>query len=299
MIIMWNYLILILSSLLATGKSLFCKAIGAGKHSKRETILLNFKSFFVAFLCSLLLSINKVDELFDISLFSFVLSIFFGLSVAITQVMQAQAMGSGFSSLVTLIYSCGFLMPIFYGLAFWDEQVSNFQWIGVALIVIALCLILCKGERGQSIIKWLPFAIIAMLGSGINAIFQKTHQYSAFAQELPLFLVCSLFFSSLFTGVATLFIRESKENYKSSKTQNNLKVLVVPIFLGICVSLLNLLNLNLSGKIPSIVLFPVYNVGSLILTSVISAIIYKDKPTKKQGIGLAIGIIGILMVGIL
>ena len=296
---MWIYLILMLSTLMATGKSLFCKAIGTSKYSKRETMILNFKSFFVAFASSLLFSINRIDEIFDISIFSLVLSVFFGISVATTQVMQAKAMGNGSSSLVTLIYSCGFLIPIFYGLIFWNEEASIFQWIGIGLIVVALFLIIYNGKGEGKLSSWLPFAIIAMLGSGINAIFQKTHQYSDFANELPLFLVCSLLFSAVFTGIATLFIKESKsEKIQLSKKEKTIKILV-PICLGICVGALNFLNLMLSGKIPSAILFPIYNIGSLILTSVISAIIFKDRITKKQFVGLAIGVIAILMVGIL
>ena len=293
---MLNYLILIISTLMATGKSLFCKAIGVGSYSKREAMLLNFKSFAVAFICSLLFLISQKRGLFNISVFSLVLSVFFGLSVAITQVMQARAMGNGPASIVTLIYSCGFLIPIFYGLPVWGEDVSVFQWIGIALLVVSIGLIVIKGDSVRSLAAWLPFAIIAMLGSGINAIFQKTHQYSSYADELPLFLAYSLFFSALFTGLTALLTRKEAIKPQSKKS---LKSIVVPICLGVCVGALNLLNLNLSGKIPSVILFPIYNVGSLLLTTIVSAIIYKDKISKRQSIGFAIGIVAILIVGLL
>lgn len=51
---MLDYLTLAFSTLFATGKALFCKALGTGRYSKKEVAVLNFKSFFVAFLCSLL-----------------------------------------------------------------------------------------------------------------------------------------------------------------------------------------------------------------------------------------------------
>ena len=294
-----KYLILALSTLLATGKALFCKALGTGQYSKKETAILNFKALFVAFACSLLFVVDEFYKLFKISTFSIILSIFFGISVAITQIMQSKAMGNGPASLVSLVYSCGFLVPIFYGLIFWNEGVSIYQWLGILLLVVALCLIVCKGEKSGRMIAWLPFAALAMLGSGANAIFQKTHQYSSFADELQLFLVYSLFFSSLFTGIVALVIRKSEEGESDlSKKQRIIKKLIVPLCLGVCVGLLNFLNLNLSGKLPSVILFPVYNVGSMLLSSLISALIYKDKPTKRQGIGFAIGIVAILIVGV-
>ena len=292
-----EYYILAISTLLATGKALFCKALGTGKYSKKETVILNFKSLFVAFVCSLLFVAGEIYRIFETSAFSIILSIFFGVSVAVTQIMQSKAMGNGPASLVSLVYSCGLLVPIFYGLFFWNEGVSIYQWLGILLLVMALFLIVYKGEKGGSLIAWLPFAVIAMLGSGANAIFQKTHQYSAFADELQFFLVYSLFFSSLFTGIVSLVIREKKEDKLDiSKKQKVLKKAIVPLCLGICVGLLNFMNLSLSGKLPSIILFPVYNVGSMLLSSFLSSLIYKDKPTRRQGIGFVIGIVAILIV---
>ena len=297
---MINYLILALSTMMTSGKALFCKAIGTGKYSRKETAVLNFKAFFVAFICAVIFVIGRLGDILTVSSFSLVMAIFFGLSVALTQIMQAKALGNGSSSIVTLIYSCGFLVPIFYGLIFWGEEVSIYQWLGVALILASLTLIVFKTEKSSAILTWLPFAILAMLGSGINAIFQKTHQYSEFADELPFFLVFALFFSTLFTGAASLVISgKGGSPAQLTKKQRMMKNIVIPICLGICVGMLNFLNLSLSGRLPSVILFPVSNIGGLILTSVISGIIYKDKPTKRQLVGLITGVIAILMVGIL
>ena len=286
--------------MMTSGKALFCKAIGTGKYSRKETAVLNFKAFFVAFICAVIFVIGKLGDILTVSSFSLVMAIFFGLSVALTQIMQANALGNGSSSIVTLIYSCGFLVPIFYGLMFWGEEVSIYQWLGVVLILASLILIVFKTEKSSAILTWLPFAVLAMLGSGINAIFQKTHQYSEFADELPFFLVFALFFSTLFTGAASLVISgKGGSPAQPTKKQRMMKNIVIPICLGVCVGALNFLNLSLSGRLPSVILFPVSNIGGLILTSVISGIIYKDKPTKRQLVGLITGVIAILMVGIL
>ena len=67
---MVNYLILAVSTAAASGKALFCKALGLGGQSARKTILLNSKSFLVSFVCSLLLIVNRIDGLLSISAFS-------------------------------------------------------------------------------------------------------------------------------------------------------------------------------------------------------------------------------------
>lgn len=294
---MMTYFILLLSTLAATGKALLCKSLGVGGYSAKQTILLNCKSFFVACVCSLLFVIADLPMLFSVSVFSVVLSVFFGFSVAVTQILQAKAMGKGPASMVTLIYSCGFLLPVFYGVAFWGEQVSVFQWIGVFLLLPVLFLIMGRKSEKTVLFHWLPFAFAAMIGSGTNAIFQKTHQYSDHAAELPFFLVYALFFSAVFTGIACFFVREKKASGPRACKWHKDEWL--PLCLGVCVGALNFLNLHLAGKLPSVVHFPVYNIGSLLLTSILSAILYKDKPTPRQSAGFVLGIAAILLIGLL
>ena len=295
------YFLLVLSTLMSTGKAIFCKAIGTEGGSKKEKALLNFKAFAVAFLVALLVTIKDIGRLFEISAFSFILSIFFGLSVAITQIFQSKALGQGPASTVTLIYACGFLIPIFYGLFFWDESVSVFQWLGIALLLFSLMLCLLKKEKYRKSSSWIPFAVAAMLGSGTSAIFQKTHQYSDFSSEISFYLVFCLFFSSVFTGVAYLVTKEEKNAKKEAvdKKRAFFKSFIIPACLGICVGLLNFLNLILSGNLPSVILFPIYNVGSMLLVILLSAIIYKDKMTALQKVGFFLGIAAILIIGLL
>lgn len=295
------YFLLVLSTLMSTGKAIFCKAIGTEGGSKKEKALLNFKAFVVAFLAALLVTIKDIGRLFEISTFSFTLSIFFGLSIALTQIFQSKALGEGPASTVTLIYACGFLIPIFYGIFFWDESVSVFQWLGIALLLFSLTLCLLKKEKYRKFSSWIPFAVAAMLGSGSSAIFQKTHQYSDFSSEISFYLVFCLFFSSVFTGIAYLVTKEEKNAKKEvvDKKRAFFKSFIIPACLGICVGLLNFLNLILSGNLPSVILFPIYNVGSMLLVILLSAIIYKDKMTALQKVGFFLGIAAILIIGLL
>ena len=294
------YILLVVSTLMATGKAIFCKTVGKADGTKKGTMLLNFEAFVIAFLLALAFTNKDLVNIFNISTFSLILSIVFGLSVAFTQITQVKAMGSGPASMVTLIYACGFLFPIIFGAFAWGESITPFQIVGVVILLFAIFLIVGKKEEKSKGISWIIFAVLAMCGSGLNAILQKTHQYSDFSSELNLFLVYAMLFSALFTGIATLLIKEEKTEEKTcEKGQIFLKKILPPLGLGICVGSLNFLNLIIAGQIPSVIMFPVYNVGSMILTAIISALIFKDKTTSRQNLGFIIGIIAILIIGLL
>lgn len=298
---MITYIFLILATLIATSKALLCKALGSENTTKKDTMLLNFKAFFVAFLCSLMLVADNLSQLFSISLFSITLSILFAASVALTQIMQMKALGNGPAPIVTLIYSSSFLIPIIYSLFALNESVSYAQWGGVVLLAVALVLAVWKKEGKRALKSWLPASLITMLCSGISAIIQKNHQSSVHSNEVFPFLVYCLFFSTAFTALAYLLTSktENKKRKLVSIKKEQLRRVVLPLCLGVCVVVLNYLNLTLSGKLPSVIHFPTYNVGSLLLVSVISLIAFKEKTTSTQKLGFVLGVVAILIIGLL
>ena len=213
-----------------------------------------------------------------------------------------KALGNGPAPIVTLIYSSAFLIPIIYSLFALNESVSYAQWGGVVLLAVALVLAVWKKEGKKVLKRWLPASLITMLCSGISAIIQKNHQSSDHSHEVFPFLVCCLFFSTVFTAVAYLLTSKTKENKKRklvSMKKEQLRRVVLPLCLGVCVIALNYLNLTLSGKLPSVIHFPTYNVGSLLLVSVISLVAFKEKTTNTQKLGFVLGVVAILIIGLL
>ncbi len=296
-----NYFLLILSTCATSGKAIFCKLVGVS-NKENFFFLSNFKSFFVAFILSLLFSVNKIPELFSISTFSILLSLLFATFVFFTQFMQILAMKAGSATLTTLIYSCGFLLPIFYSAIVFSEAISVWQIVGIVILLVAIVLIVFEKENASASVKWFILAILAMLGSGTIAIIQKTHQLSEFSFELQPFLIYSFLFCSMFSLLghgATCMIKPlPKQQTEKITFKAWLKQNFSPLLLGVFVAGLNFLNLLLSGKIPSVIHFPVSNVGSLIITNVLSTLIFKEKIKTQQKIGCLVGISAILVIGL-
>lgn len=289
-----SYFLLALSTLSSTGKALFCKLVKTNS-SPKESFAVNGKAFFVAFLCTVAFNIENLLKGVSLSVFSFVLSFAYALSLFLTQFMQIKALASGPVSLSTLLYSFGFLPPIFYSAIFLNESVSLLQWLGILLLFPALYLIIHKKDGGRVALKWLFYALLSALLSGTTAILQKTHQLSVYAKELPIFLLFAFFFSACFSVCGIFIFRKAKPIQSTTSTTLDK---FSPYLLGLFVGALNFLNLTLAGKIPAIVLFPVYNVGSLILTSVLSLLLFREKTTRRQFYGFCIGVIAILIIGL-
>ncbi len=290
-----NYFLLAVATLSASGKAIFCKLVGSAKG--RRAFFVNFESFSVAFLVSLIFAADELKNISEISLFSVLLAVAFGFSVAFTQFTQMKAMNTGSPSLTTLIYSSAFLIPIVFSYFAWDNPISPWQIVGIVILIAALCLIIIEPGKKRAGKIWLIFTALATLGSGANAILQKTHQNSTHSSEIKLFLVLALLFSALFSLILYLISKPDEKAPKKEKA--SLPALLSPILLGVTVAFLNFVNLKLAGVLPAAIQFPIYNVGSLILTSIVSVICFGEHLAKRKIIGYTVGIGAILMVGLL
>lgn len=66
--------------------------------------------------------------------------------------------------------------------------------------------------------------------------------------------------------------------------------------MGVALGVANKISFYLAGVLPSVIMFPSINGGGIIATSVLSMVIFKERPTKRQVIALVLGVVGIVSV---
>ncbi|MBQ3140955.1 MAG: EamA family transporter [Clostridia bacterium] len=288
------YLALMLSTCLAAGKSVLFKKIGVDFKSTAQFLRLNALSFATAALVALSISGFDFKSLAGVSPFSAMMACLFALSIITTYLAQCKALSLGTTSSTMMIYSCGFLIPVFFSAAVYGETVSAVDGIALLLLLMAIFLIITPKKNARLSFKWILLSVISMIGSGTTAILQKVHQRSLFADEFLSMSVCEF----LIAGVL-LFLLSTvlpKKEISAAERSHEWKIGVLN---GVFLGALSLLNLKLSGKLPAIVVFPVYNVGNIILSGLLGAVLYREKNTKKEILGFAVGCVAILMLGIL
>lgn len=293
-----NYVFLLIATLASTLKSIMCKKIGNDSKNKKRMFLYNGTIFAVAAAIILIALCAQGVGVLNISRYSFLLALLFAFVTLFTQSSEILAMKCGSISMTMMIFSCGFLIPIFYGVAFLNEGISPLQIIGLAVLIAALVMIISPKKSERISVRWLILSVLAMLGSGINAIIQKIHQASVHKGELMQFLFWALIFSSLFSFIASFLTRGAASERNLSK-KHILEAGIFLAFCGICVGVLNILNLHLAGKLPAVIQFPIYSIGSLILTGLAGRFIYKERMTARKLIGFCLGCVAITVIALL
>ncbi len=228
-------------------------------------------------------------------------SLLFGFCYSVCNLAFVQALKTGPVVITSLILQLSLVAVTVWGFFFWN---AKFTWlVGVGLVLIALSLWLClyngKKETDRKItLKWLFFVILMFVGNAACTVVQRTQQMKFDGKYANFLMMVATAFSALVCLI--VYLKSDKSDsavvFKSSW--------YFPVLSGICNAVLNLFLMFMavppsSNVISSNVVYPVLAVGGLILTTVFSVFIFKEKMRWWQWIGVGVGIVavGLLNVG--
>lgn len=261
--------------------------------------LYNAVTCLVAAICLLL-----VGGIPQASPFTIFLALAFGLVTAVQQITTLQALTYGPYSYTSVICSLSTIIPALSGALLWGEPLGLSHVIGLLLMVV--CFILSvdfSSEQKKTSLRWLIYCLVAFLCQGAIGVMQKWHQSTDYRGELDAFLIIAFAFSFLYSVAAYaagVIAARSKGQGKAQEGARPSLLSWLPLLLmavvGICVAVNNKLNLFLSGVMDSAVFFPLVNGGGLVLTALAAVLLFRERLSHKQWVGVLVGIVAVIFL---
>lgn len=280
--------LLLLSIGLSTGRNLLSKnmsgiTFGTKQFFHRQAILFGSGAGALILFGNMLWRMPSLQTL--------VYAVIYAILLIFAQWFYTAALGNGNTALCSTVYSMGFILPTLSGTLIWSEPFSALDLAGILCAAAAVC---CSGslpKQNKNTDKryFLPL-LIAMLASGGLGIMQKMQQKSIFSEERAMFLLMAFLLAALGSLIASYIIGNEYENTSSKSTQ------FMAAGAGIAFGSCNLLNTALAGMLPSVVFFPVLNIGVILLTMLCSIIILNEQVQKRDAFVLILGGMSILLL---
>lgn len=222
----------------------------------------------------------------SISLYTVLLGLLFGVVTAMSNLYKMLALSKGPMHLTLLITTSSMIIPTLSGV-FFGEKISLLKLLCVFVLIYFIYLSLGK-VKGEKVNKsWVLCCALAFVLIGAIGVIQKVHQSSAHRTELSGFLFISFIVSLI---ISYIRIKEKKE-FKIEGKQ-----IILACICGVCTFAMNYINLKLSGVLPSQLFFPLVNGSTIILSSVMSVVVFKEHLSKKQAVGLIGGITSLVAI---
>ena len=225
-----------------------------------------------------------------VSLFSIALGVLFGIMTAISNIYAMQAMSVGPMHITILIITSSMIIPALAGAWIGGESLSAFKLCAILGLIFFLYLAGSKHEGSARSPKWSIFCLIAFGSAGMVGVLQKIHQISPHKGELFAFLSAAFAFSSLYTLAC---LKKTPPTMRFTKGQ-----IALALCSGALLSAINLLNLRLSGVIPSQIFFPLFNGGVIVLNLLSSILFFREAVSARQLIGLVGGALCLAVIAL-
>jgi uncharacterized membrane protein len=282
---------LLLSILFSTGLFVVFKYFGIYKIDVLKAIFVNY---IVAFSMGFFFAERQIpiSEIYLQPWFSGAL--FLGaLFVSIFFVMAMTAQKNGVS-VTSIAGKMSVVVPVFFGILLYNESVTFLKIVGIIMALIAVYLSSVKEEKSEKN-GTLLLPILLFIGSGTIDTLLKYIQENYVADE-----DVSIFSGSLFgiAGVFAFLILVIKTIKK--RESFGYKNIIAGIILGVpnYYSIIFLIKALQNKNFESSTLFTINNVAIVVVSTLVGLFFFKEKFSIKNKIGVAMAILGIILVTI-
>ena len=253
----------------------------------------------LSILFALIVFIISAGGKFDFNAAILPYAIAFAISYGAASIGSFLAIGTGPLSITSLIVSYSLIIPTIYGLISGDTP-SPFLFVGLGLLFISLFLVNIekKGEEKKISLKWIIFLLIAFIGNGTCSTVQTIQQDVFITEQNPNgykseFMIIALIISFVSIAIVSL-ISERKDLGKKIITGAHWYIIC-----GLANGLVNLFVIMLANpKYPTSIVFPVISAGGIITSALAGIIIYKEKLSVMQIIGMVLGTASIVFLNL-
>ena len=217
------------------------------------------------------------------------------LFIIVFNLMAITTQKSGLS-VVSVATKMSVVVPVLFGLLYYNESLGTVKLIGIAIALIAVYLTSNKSKQGISVNrKSIVLPILVFIGSGIIDTSIKFLEDTYVANnDVPLFSAI-IFLAAAIIGFIFIIIQIIRGSFNFE-----FKNIIAGICLGVpnYFSIYFLVKTLRSDILESSGIFAINNVSIVALSTFAGIFIFKEKLIRKNWIGIALAILSIILISI-
>lgn len=234
------------------------------------------------------------------SWFSFLLAVFFAFIMMPYYLVGVKVLALGSLAVYSIFMMLGgMLVPFLYGLIFLNEGVTVCKIIGTIMLSVFIIMQgVVQDNEGEKVAEdktkkskkrlFFFLCLIIFFINGLTGVIAKAHEIGSKSVNEASFSVTYCFltavFSFIFLCVFALLKRKTKPI--SVKQVLKLKPIIIMLFIGASAYIGNYLHLAVAEKVPASVQFPLVSGGVIVLSAIVSRVIFREKISKVEWISV-------------
>jgi drug/metabolite transporter (DMT)-like permease len=225
-------------------------------------------------------------------LHAFALGVMF-IVVFLAMAITAQEIGISVSAVAAKM---GVVFPVLFGFFWLNEHINSILTMGILASLLSVVLIArLKADHPVkgSWVALLP--VLVFIGSGFIDVNLKILEHNYFSEANPHLVVSTIFTGAVFSGLIFMFVR-----YIRKRNPLSVRNIIGGVALGIpnYFSIYFLMKALNEPQFSTVYVMPMNNVGVVLVSVIISALLFKEVLHTKKIIGVILAIVSILLIGL-
>ena len=221
-------------------------------------------------------------------------SVAYAAASVIFQIFYVIALDHGPISIVVLLANLATVPAAIGGALIFKEGFQLTQIIGLTLTAVSMVFTM-KSGRAKKSNKGYVYGVIAMFASSVALLIQRYHQKTEFANERNRFLCIAYLFAAVMALIVLLIIKRLKKGTESTAKKNYFGL---GVGAGLALVVYQFLLIYLSGKATAMLMYPALAGLTTIMNVIMCVTLFKEKVSRRQLIGLAVGAVAIVIMSL-
>ena len=228
-----------------------------------------------------------------------------GLLILANFFFTLQAFARGPLALTNSILGINMLVPIVYGLFFWDEKLTGTAIGGLVLFLVSIVFVSNaayyeKDACKKTDIGWLVFALLSFAVSGVTMIISK-HFAMILPAETRSYLLVYMWTNVLLSAIAYAALHQRSkpdrpQHPQITKIIRDGRYMLLCFIAGAAMAGANVFFMNAIGVSSSAFFFPATRGLGIIMMLIFSCFLFKERLSKKALTGFVLSGLAILML---
>lgn len=220
-----------------------------------------------------------------------------GISLFFSSFCSLYGMKSGTVSLVSMFGTAGLIVPIIAGVFMFHQPISMMQGFGTGLFFVSAWLLIKNSKITYSNFSMKTVLLLAgaMLANGFTMLAQQMYTYYVPNGNISFFSFASFVVVAVL-GVPVIAIVGKTEKTAVENTKFSKSLLICGIALAGAVFVINQFVTSLTTLLPPVILFTFVNGGGTIISTLVAAVMYREKLSFFSILGVILGIVSFIII---
>lgn len=223
--------------------------------------------------------------------------IIMGVLSTVFQIFYVCAFSTGKMALTVIICDFSMIVPMAFSYFTYHEDFSIINLCGTALALLAFVLCAVNGkketQKEKNYVRWLAFISVVFLSNSFISINQKVYSMENEVTNPFGFVAVAYITAFILSALLMAFLKGKEKNVTLTVPKG---VIISAVLAGICLGVFQCINTYANGIIDGTLLYSTYNCGCSVLSIIVGRALFKEKLSKRQYMGAAVGVAAILLL---